>query len=225
MSDRPDEHDEDLLKLERQVERGSFFTHTMVSQFADRLNEVEPILYGLIDSLIKRGLVTQEELLAASSATRDELVEREETFNPQLALRVDDAPSDAPTVPVDCAARMPICRSVCCKLSFALTVEEIEAGVVRWDLGQPYFIRHEADGHCTHRDRSSGGCTVYEQRPMVCKRYSCANDTRIWKDFQKMELNREWLDANLDDDGPHMVEALMHPPQDLLRKIRRTETP
>ena len=37
----------------------------------------------------------------------------------------------------------------------------------------------------------------YENRPSVCKKYSCANDKRIWKDFEKMEIDREWIDENL----------------------------
>jgi hypothetical protein len=40
---------------------------------------------------------------------------------------------------------------------------------------------------------------VYADRPGVCRHYSCANDERIWKDFENMELNHEWLDANLGD--------------------------
>lgn len=216
-----DDDDPELAALERQVERSSFFTHTLVSQFADRVNELEPMLYGLIDRLIARGVVTEDEVLAAGTASRDELAERGEAMNPGLAVRVDDAA--ATPVAVDCDRRMPICHAVCCRLSFALTVEEIESGTVRWDLGQPYYIRHEADGRCTHIDRASGGCSIYERRPQVCRTYSCAGDTRIWKDFDRMVLNQEWLDDNLSDQAPRVVSAMMHRPQDLLRKIPRRD--
>lgn len=217
MTGRPDD---ELARLERQVERGSFYTHSLVSQISDRLNEIEPFLYGLIDALVARGVVTQDDILAAGARTRDELAAHDEHMNPGLAIRIDGDGDTAPPVPVDCDRRLPICRSVCCKLSFALTVDEIEAGGLRWDLGQPYVIRHEADGHCTHR-ASSGACTVYDRRPGVCKGYSCAGDARIWKDFDAMVLNTEWLDTHLGDDGPRMVSAMMHRPEDLLRKVRR----
>jgi Fe-S-cluster containining protein len=92
---------------------------------------------------------------------------------------------------------MPICNAVCCKLHFALSQGEVESGKVKWDLGQPYYIRHETNGFCSHNDRQTGGCSIYADRPGVCRKYSCANDERIWKDFDNMELNREWLDANL----------------------------
>lgn len=227
MSDDPADDDEadeldpldHLDRLSRQVERGAFFTHGLLGQAADRLNELEPFVYGLIDVLVARGLLGRDELVAATAAARDELAEHDEQLTPGLAVRVEEA--DTEPVPVDCAARMHVCHSACCRLDFALTVDEIEAGRARWDLGQPYFIRHEADGHCTHRDGDSGGCTIYEDRPTVCRRYSCAGDTRIWKDFERMELNHEWLAANAGDDRPRMLTALMHRPEDLLRKIKR----
>jgi Fe-S-cluster containining protein len=94
---------------------------------------------------------------------------------------------------------MHICHAVCCKLNFALTAEEVDAGKVKWDLGFPYIVRHDADGMCSHNDRATGGCGVYADRPGVCRRYSCANDRRIWKDFERMELNSEWLDQHVSE--------------------------
>jgi hypothetical protein len=35
---------------------------------------------------------------------------------------------------------------------------------------------------------------VYHKRPGVCRSYSCAHDERIWKDFDNMVLNHEYLD-------------------------------
>jgi Fe-S-cluster containining protein len=118
--------------------------------------------------------------------------------------------SDTP-VEVDCSARLHICHAACCRLDFALSVEEVEAGKVKWDLGRPYFIRRESDGCCTHLDSASGTCRIYHDRPAVCRGYSCAKDTRIWKDFDNMVLNQEWIDANLGRaPEPHAMAALMH---------------
>lgn len=215
-----DDEDPELASLERQVERGSFFTHTLISQFADRVNELEPMLYGLLEVLVQRGVVSAEEVLAAGVASRDALAAHNEHMNTGLGVRVDHEPATEP-VPVDCASRLHICKAACCRLSFALTVEEIEGGVVRWDLGQPYFIRHEADGHCTHLDRAGGGCSIYDRRPGVCRQYSCATDDRIWKDFGAMILNQEWLDENArGDEGVVAVGAMMHRPEDILHQIR-----
>lgn len=114
----------------------------------------------------------------------------------RLVLRLDDGAARRPTVPVDCDARMQICQAVCCKLDFALTREEVLAGQVRWDLARPFFVGRATSGYCVHNDRRTGGCTVYADRPSICRRWSCANDARIWKDFDHLELNVEWLSAN-----------------------------
>jgi len=113
-----------------------------------------------------------------------------------LVLRRDDAAIERPAVQVDCSARMSICQAVCCKLDFALTRGEVLAGRVQWDLARPFFVGRAANGYCVHNDRRTGGCTVYADRPAICRGWSCANDPRIWKDFERMELNEEWLRAH-----------------------------
>jgi hypothetical protein len=114
----------------------------------------------------------------------------------RLLLRRDDGENEWPAVPVDCSSRMQICQAVCCKLDFALTREEVLAGQVQWDLARPFFVGRAANGYCVHNDRRTGGCGVYADRPAICRRWSCANDPRIWKDFEQMELNVEWLSAH-----------------------------
>ena len=73
----------------------------------------------------------------------------------------------------------------------------MEEGHVRWDLGRPYEIRQERDGSCTHQDRGSGACSIYEHRPGICRSYSCAHDERIWSDFEGRVLNQPWIDDHL----------------------------
>jgi hypothetical protein len=114
----------------------------------------------------------------------------------RLLLRCDNGAAGQPAVPVDCAARMPVCQAVCCQLDFALTREEVLAGQVQWDLARPFFVGRATNGYCVHNDRRTGGCGVYADRPAICGRWSCANDRRIWKDFERMELNGEWLSAH-----------------------------
>jgi Fe-S-cluster containining protein len=183
-------------ELARQTERAQLFMHTALGRNAIRLHEVESFAFGVLDVLLSKGLVSNEEISAAVQRVRDETSARGEALGVGVALRVDEGttPEDA-TVVVNCEERMPICHSICCKLDFPLTVEEVEAGRVQWDLGRPYHIRHDADGFCTHRDRDTGFCDTYGSRPGICRGYSCAHDTRIWKDFDRMELNTEWIEA------------------------------
>lgn len=196
-------------KVERQLERSSFFTHTALGIQAERINEIESFLYGVIDVLVKKGVIIPDELTEAAEAVRKEMYEKGEQAHTGVGIRIDDPEKNQAFVPVNCEERMHTCEAVCCKLNFALSVEEIEAGVVKWDLGKPYFIRHEATGYCTHLDAKKKCCSVYENRPPVCKNYSCAADKRIWKDFEKMELNKEWITENLKEQGPRLVSALM----------------
>jgi Fe-S-cluster containining protein len=187
-----------LRQLERQIQRGNLFAHTALGQSLARLGETTVFLHALLDVLLAKGAVTADELALAVENVRQELVERGELTGPGTAVRVEspEQAAQSPT-PVDCEARMHVCRAVCCKLDFALTIPEIESGAAKWDLGRPYFIRHEESGYCTHNDRETGGCSIYARRPGVCCRYSCADDERIWQDFREMELNVAWLQANL----------------------------
>jgi Fe-S-cluster containining protein len=190
--------DDALNQLERQVERASLYTHTAIGQNALRLGDLEGFVFGLIDVLMAKELVTSQEVEAAIERVKAEMANNDDYPSARVAMRVDlQSQDDTAYVPVNCAERMPICNAVCCKLHFALSQGEVESGKVKWDLGQPYYIRHETNGFCSHNDRQTGGCSIYADRPGVCRKYSCANDERIWKDFDNMELNREWLDANL----------------------------
>ena len=195
-------------ELERQVERGGLFTHTALSECAERLTEVETMLYGLLDVLAADGAVDPARVAAAAASVRSQLDLRGETVSPGVALRVD--PQDGPSfTPVNCAERMHICHAICCRLHFALTAAEVEGGIAKWDLGQPYRIRQSASGTCVHNETETGRCGIYDDRPVVCKRYSCANDTRIWSDFERMELNQEWIEENLNGSEPQLVRTSM----------------
>jgi Fe-S-cluster containining protein len=156
--------------------------------------------------------VTEEEIAGAMNGVRSELTERRELNGAQTAIRVDSpAAHPSSAVKVDCKARLHICHAACCKLHFALSVAEIESGKAKWDLGRPYFIRHDSHGCCTHLSPESGKCGIYRDRPEVCKAYSCATDGRIWKNFERMELNEEWIAANLSAAAePRLLAAFMH---------------
>lgn len=197
----------DEKDIENQIEAGGLFTHSALSIHAERINRIEAFLYGLADELLERGHVTEERLRVQTVRVADELSEKRETLSGGVQLRVDD---DAPVVEnkLDCAARMHICKAVCCRLSFPLSAPEVESGKVKWELGKPYFVRRDAAGCCVHLDGKKG-CEVYQDRPRVCRGYSCEKDERIWKDFDKMVLNQEWIDENLKPEHRHLVAIRM----------------
>lgn len=193
-----------MAELDRQMRRNSFFLQASLEQQGKLATRLDAYLTGLLDVLIEQGVVDVERLSEVVTANRrqqaaDEVARIAEGGGiknwPTVVVREDpDDDEESPSrVAVDCEARMPICKAVCCSLKFPLSPREIEAGRVKWDLGHPYVIRHSDQGFCVHNDRASGRCAVYENRPQVCRDYSCATDERIWKDFDAMVLNEEFL--------------------------------
>jgi len=179
-------------ELERQVERGHVFLHAVLAQHANRAGDNEAIIRGLVELLIEREIVQPGELVAAVEAVRPQT-----STEIEVSIRTDAAQT-TDGAPVDCAARMHVCHAVCCRLRFPLTIAEVEAGgPLKWDLGRPYFNRQAPNGYCHCFDDASHGCTVYNDRPTPCRVYSCAGDDRIWKDFEGMVINQEWIDAHL----------------------------
>lgn len=90
--------------------------------------------------------------------------------------------AESPMIP--CAELIPLCQARCCTLSFALSTEDLDEGVVRWDYGQPYLIAQRAsDGYCVHNDPDRRSCTVHRFRPRVCRTYDCRGDARVWLDY------------------------------------------
>jgi Fe-S-cluster containining protein len=177
--------------LERQMERGSLFTHSVLTEQAARVNEGEALLNGLVGLLVQRGLVDADELMAAVDTVRAELDRSGRSAKVDVLVRAD---KDGPSGNVDCETRIPFCRAACCSFRFPLNIQEIESGPLKWDLGRPYLNRQNPDGYCHCLD--DGGCTIYDDRPSVCRHYTCEHDDRIWLDFEAMVPNDKWLDEH-----------------------------
>ncbi len=182
--------------LETQVERGSLFTHTALSKQATRLNEIESFLYAIIDVLTEKGITPPDDFQELVKRIRQEMVSNNEMAQTGLVLKEDEEGITKPNI-VNCSERIHICQAVCCKLDFALSANEVESGKVKWDLGRPYMIRQRKDCYCVHNNMKNKKCSIYTDRPSFCKQYDCSKDARIWKDFEKMELNHEWINENI----------------------------
>jgi Fe-S-cluster containining protein len=107
------------------------------------------------------------------------------------------------TVKIDCENRLDRCQAACCKMVFPLSRQDIEEGVIRWELGRPYMIAKRPDGYCHHFDPQCLGCTVHSQRPIPCRAYDCSNDKRIWLDFENKIVNPKINEPN----WPHNLTA------------------
>jgi Fe-S-cluster containining protein len=192
-------------ELDLQLRKASFFTQASLEQTGQLAQRLDTYLTALLDLLIEEGVVDTARLGELVDRNREvQAQERAEQISasdglgawPLVVLR-SETPDDAaePETPVDCAARMHICKAICCSLRFPLGASEVESGKVKFDIGQPYMIRHTQHGYCVHNDRATGRCQVYDDRPQVCRADSCANDKRIWTDFENMTLNTEYLNS------------------------------
>lgn len=167
----------------------------ILSQMAERINEMEPLLYGLTDTLMEKGSVDMDSFSRNVTMNQQSLQKKGKSLSTGVALRKDISHLNYPEV--NCEERLHICKAACCRMRFALSEQEVEKGVVRWELHRPYFIRHSEEKYCVHNDRGTCHCTVYQDRPQVCSVYSCYQDERIWTDYDNMVLNHEWLDEHL----------------------------
>lgn len=133
------------------------------------------------------------ESLPLSDAERDRLVSimlRMMEMGMGAVYGVED--DDVEDAVIDCAARLALCKAKCCTLNFALTREEVERGIIRSNPQRPHFIAKNPDGYCTHLDRTTLQCTVWDERPLRCRRYDCRKDPLEWTEETKTEENGSW---------------------------------
>lgn len=158
------------------------FVHLMEVQTRARVAELAASLNAALEVLVGEGQLSLE---AFEKRRRLTVLRENERGMAEANVQVSDVPDkyalrDLPDV--DCRSLLPLCRARCCALSFPLSVQDLDERVVRWDYGRPYLIAQRADGYCVHNE--GGGCSIYEQRPGVCRTYDCRRDRRIWLDFE-----------------------------------------
>lgn len=177
---------EQLERLRSDVAAGLMYAHGRENANTSKVLEVASFSYALIELLMERGVISVEELDERKKQVGQRLAEKFAEKGMGVALTNDEQDKYAceSSVEIDCENRIALCRGACCRLSFALTVQDLEEGRVKWDLGRPYMIRHDEDGYCHHVERASKSCGIYASRPVVCRSYDCRKDKRIWEDFE-----------------------------------------
>jgi hypothetical protein len=179
----PDLKDPDTIRDD--LEQGMRFVHAMGMETKLAFERVDTVLRALLDTLAAHGAIDPNELAgrvqAASERAREESLR---ATHVEVEASVDKyALTELPDV--DCASLIALCQGRCCKLHFPLSFQDLDEGVVQWNYERPYRIRQRAsDGYCVHSAVESHGCTVYDHRPLTCRRYDCRKDTRVWIDFE-----------------------------------------
>ncbi|MSP62309.1 MAG: YkgJ family cysteine cluster protein [Myxococcales bacterium] len=141
-------------------------------------------LHALVDQLVY--LLSRRGELAPGHKKALERIREQAArdVRPKVRLRMYVDKYQVPGGDIDCEARLPLCHGRCCAFSFELTTQDLDEGKVRWEVLEPYLIRHEPDGYCTHIERGSLGCSIYHDRPAACRGFDCRGDARVWIDFE-----------------------------------------
>jgi Fe-S-cluster containining protein len=183
--------DERLEALEKALAGGLRFTNLLAACGQENARENTVLLHSLLEVLVSKGLVHVHEVEKRKELLIESLRE-EEARRPQIRLiETPDKYATDGAVIFDCAAHHPVCRGGCCTLWFALSVQDLDERILRWNYTYPYGIAQGEDGFCLHHDRATHLCNVYENRPLICRTFDCRSDKRIWVDFEAQLLNPE----------------------------------
>lgn len=199
--------------LRAEVARGLAYLHNRTNGTLGHTLDAASFLYALIEVLDEKGIVSIAELDARKPAVAERLLQKFMRADAGVALQTPDQDkyryqSDAE---IDCASRVHLCKAACCKMIFPLSRQDIEEGVIQWQLDKPYVIAKQADGYCRHFDRERCACTVHAQRPIPCRAYDCRGDRRIWLNFERRIVNPKLEDPrwphNLSPEEMHMTRS------------------
>ncbi|MCX6674685.1 MAG: YkgJ family cysteine cluster protein [Methanothrix sp.] len=167
-----------------QITEGMKFTNVMSMKLKMQHLETMVDLNALIDLLISKGFISSREFGQRREMSRRSL--EEEFARDPLQVVLDPTPDkySVQSVSVNCSKRMDLCKGRCCMLSVPLSAQDLEEGIVQCNYGMPFTVAVSERGYCIHFDMDGKRCTIYENRPVVCRTYNCRDDNRIWQDFE-----------------------------------------
>ena len=193
-----------------EIVRGLVYTHNRANANTAELHKTSVTVAAVIDLLIDRGLIDAADL----SARREQLAEelKRDYVSRGMAVAMQEFEVSKYEfkggAEIDCESRLHLCKAACCRLPFALSKHDVQEGVVKWELGQPYMNARDEDGYCTHLDRTTHQCSVYNQRPIPCRGYDCRKDQRVWIDFEKRVVNPKVNDPDWPECSPTTTTAI-----------------
>lgn len=185
-----------LADLRQELVGGLLYTHSRANANTGRLLEATAFLYALIELLHEKGIITIEELDARKAKVADRVEKR--FLDKGMGVDLMEPNQDkyvAPAGPqIDCENRVHLCEAACCRFWFPLSKQDVDEGIVQWDLQVPYIIAQDGQGYCKHIDRGSCSCQIYQNRPLPCRTFDCRSDQRIWLDFEGQVINPDLED-------------------------------
>jgi Fe-S-cluster containining protein len=178
-----------LDKLEQKLAAGLQFSNTLGLMNQESIKEDRALLHSLVELLLSQGTIHLYQIERRKKEIGQSLNESNGHAPKVHLVETPDKYEVEEQVVIDCENRYPLCKAACCKLWFALSVQDLNEGIVKWNYSRPYGIAQGPDGRCVHQNRSTCKCSVYENRPHVCRTYDCRQDKRIWTDFENRIIN------------------------------------
>lgn len=181
-----------LETLEVSLAKGLRFADMLGFINQQELQESQLLIHSLLELLVSKGVIHLHELEDRKKSLSESLAQRNQQATQVQLVETSDKYAVEKSAVIDCENRIHLCKASCCKLWFALSVQDLDEGVVKWNYAQPYSIAQKPNGYCVHIDQTHGcNCAVYENRPLVCRTYDCREDKRIWLDFDNKISNPE----------------------------------
>lgn len=194
--------------LRQEFVGGLLYCHDRANTNTSKTLEVTAFAYALIELLLDKGLLTEAELNERKRQVAQRLVEKlkDNGIGVMLQQPEIDKYEFEGGAQIDCENRVHLCKTACCRLRFALSKQDLEEGIVKWDLAHPYLVARGTDGYCRHLERGSCHCTIYQNRPVPCRAYDCRKDRRIWADFDNKivspELEKLFQNSDVEEVNP-----------------------
>ncbi len=186
---------EKLSKIQNEVSDGLLFNHTRINFNTTKTLESTSFLYALIELLSEKGMISIDELDKRKKEVAERQVKKFAETGIGLMYQTPefDKYNFKKEACIDCQSRLDVCKANCCKFPFALSRQDIEERIVRWEFGKPYLIAHDTDGYCVHLNRENYKCTVHEHRPVPCRGFDCKDNKKwkVWQDYDQKILNPE----------------------------------
>ncbi len=178
------------------VRAGFHMTHAVQARAMQAEFEHAVIVQSLLHVLLEKKLLSRDELDAVYPQMQHALAElrsHQLAAGPRMTQPLEGHPE--PTG-LDCSAHHKDCEAACCtSFSVVLTPEEAASGKYMWDVAFPYRLLTNDAGECVYLDSERRRCTIWADRPIVCRSYDCRDDGRIWSNYQSRMLSVTAMEA------------------------------
>jgi Fe-S-cluster containining protein len=201
-----------------QLRDGLRYLYKIVVQQQAEIERLSREVTALTDALVGSGSLSTGKLNTVRDQVAKQPLPGKRTIHlPLVSPAPDKFKVEEAALP--CAEAAPICRTACCHMEFQLSPQDVEEGIVRWDVTRPFRIAQKPSGECSHLEQ--GRCSVHANRPTVCRAYDCRGDVRVWRNFEMRIPSEQLCGPGDHDEYQRGYMALFEELEDGLRRVHK----